>query len=78
MTDEIAVSEVRPLSQIIFDNIPRNPVNSLAQGNVLQGIVFSVFLGLAINFSGEKGKPLLTRIMQIRAYLLPQTPRFRL
>ncbi len=38
--------------------IPQNPVGSLAGGNVLQIIVFSILLGLAINFTGEKGKPL--------------------
>ncbi len=56
---QIEVSEVKPLSQILFDVIPRNPVQSLAEGNVLQIIIFSIFLGLAINFAGEKGKPLL-------------------
>jgi dicarboxylate/amino acid:cation (Na+ or H+) symporter, DAACS family len=39
--------------------IPNNPVASLAEGNVLQIIVFAVFLGMAINSIGEKGKPLL-------------------
>lgn len=47
------------LSDIFLSVIPSNPIASLAEGNVLQIIVFSLFLGIAINFSGEKGKPLL-------------------
>lgn len=47
------------LSQLLLSMIPSNPVAALANGNILQIIVFSVFLGLAINFSGERGKPLL-------------------
>ncbi|MDP2982113.1 MAG: dicarboxylate/amino acid:cation symporter [Candidatus Latescibacter sp.] len=37
--------------------IPSNPVNAFATDNILQVIVFALLLGLAINFTGEKGKP---------------------
>lgn len=47
------------LSQILLSIIPNNPVASLAEGNVLQIIVFAVFLGISINFAGEKGRPVL-------------------
>jgi len=46
------------IGDIAVSIFPSNPVKSLAEGNILQIIVFSLFLGLAINFSGEKGKPL--------------------
>lgn len=47
------------LSEIFLSIIPSNPIASLVEGNVLQIIVFAVFLGISINFAGEKGKPLL-------------------
>lgn len=47
-----------PISQIILETIPSNPIQSLVEGNVLQIIVFAVFLGISINFAGERGKPL--------------------
>jgi dicarboxylate/amino acid:cation (Na+ or H+) symporter, DAACS family len=47
------------IGEILRSIIPSNPVASLAQGNVLQIIVFAIFLGISINFAGEKGKPLL-------------------
>jgi DAACS family dicarboxylate/amino acid:cation (Na+ or H+) symporter len=56
---EINVALAPSLSEIFLSVIPNNPVSSLAQGNVLQIIVFSLFLGVSINFAGEKGKPLL-------------------
>jgi Na+/H+-dicarboxylate symporter len=37
--------------------IPNNPINAMANGNVLQIIVFALLFGIAINMAGEKGKP---------------------
>ncbi len=47
------------LSEILISIIPTNPIAAMVKGDILQVIVFAVFLGLAINFSGPKGKPLL-------------------
>lgn len=58
-----AESAVQPntpsIGEIIISIIPSNPIVAMVNGNILQIIVFAVFLGLAINFSGPKGKPLL-------------------
>lgn len=48
-----------PLSTLFLSLIPTNPVAALAEGNMLQIIIFSLFLGLSINFAGEKGQPVL-------------------
>lgn len=47
------------LSEILLSIIPKNPVAAMVEGNFLQIIVFAIFLGIAINLAGEKGKPLL-------------------
>ncbi len=47
------------IGEILTSMIPSNFFAALVQGNILQIIVFALFLGMAINFSGEKGKPLL-------------------
>ncbi len=47
------------ISEILVGIIPSNPIAALVSGNILQIIVFALFLGIAINFAGEKGKPLL-------------------
>ncbi len=54
----VAPQESPSFVDTLVNLIPQNPAGSLAAGNVLQIIVFSIFLGLAINFTGEKGQPL--------------------
>ena len=39
--------------------IPKNPVGAMAQGKVLQVIVFALFFGFAMTKAGEKGKAIL-------------------
>lgn len=58
-TEPFIVKEAPSLSEIFLAIIPSNPVSAMANGEVLQIIVFAIFLGIAINFSGEKGKPVL-------------------
>ncbi len=53
------VREIPKLSETLFTIVPRNIFASFSQGNVLQVIVFSIFLGLAIQFTKDKSKPLL-------------------
>ncbi len=52
-----AAKEAPTLVQTLLNLIPRNPINALAAGNILQIIVFALGLGLALNFCGEKGQP---------------------
>jgi DAACS family dicarboxylate/amino acid:cation (Na+ or H+) symporter len=54
LTEEVAPS----IWEILLSIIPSNPVVSMVEGNILQIIVFSLFLGISINFAGERGKPL--------------------
>lgn len=55
----IHLNETPSFGEIILSIVPTNPMASLVEGNVLQIIVFALFLGISINFAGEKGKPLL-------------------
>lgn len=59
-TGVIQEVEAPSLGDILLSVVPANPIASMAEGNILQVIVFALFLGLAINFSGPKGKPLLS------------------
>lgn len=54
------IPESQPIVQIFLDMIPTNPIKSMAEGNMLQVIVFAVIIGLAINLIGEKGEILIT------------------
>lgn len=44
----------------ILGLVPTNPVEAFAQANVLQIIVFAIFVGLAITLAGEAAKPIRT------------------
>lgn len=57
---DYAAKAAPPLSQVIIDMFPTNPIASMAQGNMLQIIVFSLLFGLAIVTSGSAGKRLTT------------------
>lgn len=50
--------EAPSLGDVIINMVPSNPVNSLAQGNMLQIIVFAVLFGVAMAMTGEAGKRL--------------------
>lgn len=59
----VQIDETPEILNIFLNLVPTNPIGSLANGNILQVIVFSIFLGLGLNFAGEKGKP-LTRVLE--------------
>jgi len=48
-----------PLSQVIIDMVPSNPIQAMSEGNMLQIIIFALLFGLAINLAGSKGKHVL-------------------
>ncbi|GAA3924367.1 dicarboxylate/amino acid:cation symporter [Litoribacillus peritrichatus] len=45
------------LVDTIINLVPKNPVDALAAGNILQIIVFALGLGISFNLVGEKARP---------------------
>lgn len=43
-----SVEKVPPLSQQLLDIVPRNPFEAMAQGNMLQVIVFAIVIGIGL------------------------------
>lgn len=48
-----------PLIQTLLNIIPKNPINALASGNILQIIFFALGLGIALTLIGEKAAPVV-------------------
>ncbi len=48
-----------PLTQVLIDLVPTNPVAAMAEGNMLQIIVFALLFGIAITMSGARGTHVL-------------------
>jgi Na+/H+-dicarboxylate symporter len=54
---EFAAKEPPSLAQVIIDIVPSNPVNAMANGDMLPIIFFSILLGISILMVGDKAKP---------------------
>lgn len=53
-TAEFTGKEAPPLSQVLIDIIPSNPINAMAQGEMLSIIFFAILLGISILLVGKK------------------------
>ncbi|WP_319783129.1 dicarboxylate/amino acid:cation symporter [Oceanisphaera sp. IT1-181] len=51
-----SAEEAPTLGQVIVGMFPTNPINSMAEGNTLQIIVFAVLFGIAISLAGKPGE----------------------
>ncbi|MAE94921.1 MAG: dicarboxylate/amino acid:cation symporter [Deltaproteobacteria bacterium] len=59
-----------PLSDTLIQLFPTNPIKALADGNMLQIIVFAVLLGLAMTMAGEPGKRALAIFEDFNAVIM--------
>ena len=55
---EYAAKEAPSLANVIINMFPTNPISAMAEGNMLQVIVFALLFGIAMTLSGEPGKRL--------------------
>lgn len=55
---EFEAPAAQPLSQVFINIFPNNPIKAMADGNMLQVIVFAILIGLAISRSGVHGQRL--------------------
>ena len=54
---EVALQKAPPLSQVLLNIIPTNPIKALAEGNILQIIFFAILFGIAISKAGKAAEP---------------------
>lgn len=58
VTEAPTIGESESIVDIILGMIPSNPIQSLASGEMLQIIVFSLLLGISMSAIGEKAAPI--------------------
>jgi DAACS family dicarboxylate/amino acid:cation (Na+ or H+) symporter len=58
LSGEVAydAGEAPPLTDVFINMFPANPVRALADGQMLQIIVFALFLGFSVSLAGDAGK----------------------
>ena len=58
------------LSQVVIDLVPSNPVAAMAQGNMLQIIVFALIFGLSIALVGERARRFVDLIFELNEIIM--------
>ncbi|WP_099188907.1 dicarboxylate/amino acid:cation symporter [Tepidibacter mesophilus] len=56
---EPTIGESKPLVDVIIAMVPTNPIASMAEGDMLPIIVFSLLMGISMALVGEKAKPVI-------------------
>ncbi len=69
----VTLTEPQSLTDLFVSIIPSNPFAALVSGNALQIIVFSIFLGIAINMAGERGRPVRDAIESLSDVMVQLT-----
>ena len=53
---EFIAKDSPSIKQVLINIVPTNPIKAMAEGNMLQVIVFAILVGVAINKCGEPGR----------------------
>lgn len=67
---EFSVDDAPPFTEVLIGIFPSNPIESMAKGNMLQIIVFSILFGLALTLSGEPGQRVLNLVNDLNAVVM--------
>ncbi len=70
---ETTIQESQPFVDVILDIIPINPIQSLAEGNMLQIIVFALIIGIILAKQGEKSSTVANFISQGNNIMMDMT-----
>ena len=70
---ETTVAESKPFADVILDIIPVNPIEALAQGNMLQVIFFALIVGIILAKQGERASTVSNFISQGNNIMMDMT-----
>ena len=76
---EFSAEEAPPISETLLNIIPTNPIKSFAEANMLQIIVFAIFIGFALTMLGtkvDKVKEVLEQGNEIMMFLVNLVMKF--
>ncbi len=68
--EDYVAKEAPTIWQVITDMFPTNPVSAMAEGNMLQIIVFAILFGLAMVVSGKAGQRVLDLFTDLNEIVL--------
>ncbi len=62
--------EAPPLSQVLIDIVPGNPIAALANGEMLQVIFFAILLGVSMLMVGKKAQPMVDGVEMLNEVMM--------
>lgn len=69
-TASFAGREAPPLTQVLIDIIPGNPIAALANGEMLQVIFFAILMGVSILMVGKKAQPIIDSVERMNEVMM--------
>lgn len=72
-TAETTAAEAAPFSDILLNIIPKNPIQGLAEGNMLQIIFFAIFVGILLAKRGERAATVAQFFTQFNDLMMDMT-----
>ena len=70
---EVATQEATSVADTLLNIIPKNPINALANGNMLQIILFALFVGVLLAGMGEKAETVANFFSQFNDLMMNMT-----
>ena len=67
---EVTAREPPPLAEVLIGIFPENPVQAMAEGQMLQIIVFALLFGFAANLAGARGEPVVRLFTNLNEVIL--------
>ena len=67
---EVAPREMPRLTEVFINIFPENPVQAMAEGQMLQIIVFALLFGFAANLAGERARPVVKLFTDLNEVIL--------
>ena len=67
---EVAPREMPRLTEVFINIFPENPVQAMAEGQMLQIIVFALLFGFAANLAGERARPVVKLFNELNEVIL--------
>lgn len=70
---EVTIAESTSVADTILNIIPKNPIQALAEGNMLQIILFAIFVGILLAKLGEKAEVVSNFFSQFNDVMMAMT-----
>jgi DAACS family dicarboxylate/amino acid:cation (Na+ or H+) symporter len=67
---QVELKDPPALEQVLIDLVPSNPVAAMANGSMLQVIVFALLFGVAVAAAGERGRHVLNFFNDLNAVIM--------